>query len=126
MNNFSYDDAYTPPAPSCTVTLIAPASKQRLTVNVFIDTGADASIIPLHYLQEIGARRVSETGLRSQWGERRRVFLYLIDIQIADVTLNGLYVVADEIGDECILGRDALNQLRLLLDGPASIMQLLT
>ncbi|MEK7439627.1 MAG: retroviral-like aspartic protease family protein [Chloroflexota bacterium] len=126
MTNFSYDDAYTPPAPSCTVTLIAPSSKQRFTVNVFIDTGADASIIPLHYLQEIGARRVSETGLRSQWGERRRVFLYLVDMQIADVTLNGLYVVADEIGDECILGRDALNQLRLLLDGPAAVAQLLT
>jgi len=125
MNNFSYDDTFTPPAPSCTVMLIAPSSKQRLTVSVFIDTGADASIIPLHYLQEIGARRVAETGLRSQWGERRRVFLYLVDMQIADVIINGLYVVADEIGDECILGRDAINQLRLLLDGRAAITQVL-
>jgi hypothetical protein len=62
--------------------------------------------------------------LRSQWGERRAVFLYLVDLQIGELTLPGIYVVGDELGEEIVLGRNVLNQLRLLLDGPAGLTQL--
>lgn len=58
-------------------------------------------------------------------GERRQVFLYLVDVQIGDVTVPGLYVVGDEVGQESVLGRNVLNRLRLLLDGPAALTQLL-
>jgi len=90
-----------------------------------IDTGADATIIPVRYLQQIGARRAIEAGLRSQWGERRTVFLYLVDLQISEITLPGIYVVGDELGAEAVLGRNVLNRLQILLDGPAQWMQLL-
>jgi hypothetical protein len=51
--------------------------------------------------------------------------LYLVDVRIGDVALPGVYVVGDDIGHEVILGRDVLNRLRLLLDGPAAMAQLL-
>ncbi|MFQ5340263.1 MAG: hypothetical protein ACE5F6_01820 [Anaerolineae bacterium] len=79
----------------------------------------------LRYLRGIGARRAFEAGLRSQWGERRTVFLYLVDLQIGEVVLPGVYVVGDELGEETVLGRNVLNQLRVLLDGPAALTQLL-
>lgn len=41
------------------------------------------------------------------------------------MTLPGVYVVGDDLGEEIVLGRDVLNRLRLLLDGPAALMQLL-
>ena len=84
------------------------------------------TIVPIRYLRQIGARRAFEANLRSQWGERRVVFLYLVDLQTGDITLPGLYVVGDELGEEAILGRNALNRLRLLLDGPAAITQILS
>ncbi len=82
-------------------------------------------LMTLLNLEQIGARRVFETGLRSQWGERRTVFLYLVNLQIGTLELTGVYVVGDELGKEFILGRNVLNELRLLLDGPAELTQLL-
>jgi len=63
--------------------------------------------------------------LRSQWGERRVVYLYLVDLQIDATTFPGIYVVGDELGQESVLGRNVLNRLRLLLDGPAALTQIL-
>lgn len=125
MNEYHYDTTCDPPVPVCDVVLIAPATGRRSALPAIVDTGADGTIIPVRHLQEIGARRVFEAGLRSQWGERRVVFLYLVDLQIADLMLPGVYVVGDDLGDETILGCDALNRLRLLLDGPAATTTLL-
>jgi len=125
MSDFPYSAAYSPPAPACELTLINERAGHRVTVTAILDTGADATIIPVRYLRELRAQRAIETGLRSQWGERRSVYLYLVDLQIADVLLPSLYVVGDELGQECILGRNALNRLRLLLDGPEALTRLL-
>jgi len=75
-------------------------------------------------LQQINARRSFEAGLRSQWGERRSVFLYLVDVQIAHIVLPGIYVVGDDRGDEIVIGRDVLNRLRILLDGPNNVSRI--
>ncbi len=88
-----------------------------MNVNAIIDTGADATIVPVRYLRQIAARRSFEATIRSQWGERRRVYLYLVDLQLETLTLPGIYVVGDDQGDEVVLGRDVLNRLRVLLDG---------
>lgn len=126
MEDFPYDQTSDPAIPICTVVLTAKSTGQRVKLTAIIDTGADGTIVPVQYLQQIGARRIFETGLRSQWGERRTVFLYLVDLQISEMTLPGIYVVGDELGQDIILGRNVLNRLRLLLDGPARLMKLLT
>lgn len=53
------------------------------------------------------------------------MFLYLVDLTIGELTLNGVYVLGDELGDKTFLGRTVLNQLRVLLDGPRAVMVLL-
>jgi predicted aspartyl protease len=125
MSNFPYDTTYDPPLPVCDVLLTAVPTGRRVELTAIIDTGADGTIVPVRYLRGIGARRAFEAGLRSQWGERRTVFLYLVDLQIGEVVLPGVYVVGDELGEETVLGRNVLNQLRVLLDGPAALTQLL-
>ena len=121
MTEFDYDAAYEPAMPVCRVTTVAAATNRRVTANAIIDTGADATIVPTHMLRRIGARRVFETGLRSQWGERRSVFLYLVDLEINGVTLPAVYVAGDEIGSEVVLCRNALDKLVVTLDGPAKL-----
>lgn len=125
MSKYPYDTTYDPPIPVCTVTLSVSLTGRRVNLTAVLDTGADGTIVPARYLQEIGARRAYEATLRSQWGEPRSVFLYLIDLQIGELALPGVYVVGDELGDEVVLGRNVLNRLRLLLDGPAALMRLL-
>ena len=126
MSEYPYDTTYDPPIPVCNVTLTAPATGYSVELTAIVDTGADGTIVPVHHLGEIGARRAIEANLRSQWGERRSVFLYLIDLQVGESTLSGIYVIGDELGQETVLGRNILNHLWLSLDGPAELMQLLS
>jgi predicted aspartyl protease len=125
MSNYPYDTMYDPPIPVCEITLTTPATDRRVGLRAIIDTGADGTIIPVRYLRDIEARRAFETNLRSQWGEQRTVFLYLVDLTISKLTLSAVYVVGDEMGEEIVLGRNVLNRLRLLLDGPEAVMALL-
>lgn len=116
---FSYDLNYNPPAPTCPIVLSTPGDNSNLALSALLDTGADTTIVPIRYLRTLSARRAFAASLRSQWGERCKVFLYVVDIHIAGLTLPGVYVVGDEIGEEVVLGRSVLNRLRLMLDGPA-------
>jgi hypothetical protein len=47
------------------------------------------------------------------------------DVGIGELRLPAVKVVGDERGDEIILGRNVLNGLRLLLDGPSATTEVL-
>ncbi len=81
-------------------------------------------LVPMRFLSEIQAPPTSELFLRSQWGERRPVWLYLVDVQIGSLVFPGIEVVGDEVTDEIVLGRDVLSRLRIVLDGPQSSLEL--
>jgi predicted aspartyl protease len=121
---FNFSQTYTPAAPVAEVWLGAPETRPSVGPLVaLIDTGADGTLVPLHHLRSIrGLAAVDRKWLRSQWGEQRLVRLYLVDIEIAGLLLPDIEVVADSLGDEIILGRNALNRLRITLDGPAQMI----
>ena len=125
MSEFPYESSYEPALPVCEVTLSVATSGHQRTLLAVIDAGADTTLVPLDHLTQLGARRVFEANLRSQWGERRVVYLYLVDIRIDKITLPGIFVVGEELGQEVVLGRDVLNRVRILLDGPAKITRIL-
>jgi predicted aspartyl protease len=85
-----------------------------------VDSGADGTIVPQRYLDQINAPPTVEMNVRSHWGERRRVMLYLVDVRIGEINLPGIEVVGDEYSDEIVLGRDVLNRLHVSLNGPAT------
>ena len=119
---FNYNQGYYPAIPTAEVTFVTVANSLRIgPFSAVIDTGADGTIVPINYLNQILASPTVEMTMRSQWGESRPVLLYLVDIQIGDLVLPGIEVVGDELSDEIILGRDVLNRLNLLLEGPSGI-----
>jgi predicted aspartyl protease len=125
MIEFAYDDGHAPPAPVCQVSFESARSGQSLwPLDAILDTGADGTLVPQRYLEAIGVRPVMETGLRSQWGERRAVYLYLVSVHIGSIELPGIYVVGDEHSDEVVIGRNVLNRLRIWLDGPGSVLRI--
>lgn len=125
MISFDYSYDYDPPAPIVEVTLATAAEGLQVgPLTAFVDSGADGTVVPLHYLEQLYAPLTDEMWLRSQWGERRRIFLYLVDVKIGPHTLHGLEVAGDQQSDEVLLGRDVLNQLRVLLDGPGESVEI--
>jgi len=127
MLDMPYSTTYHPSAPVLSITLRLPGDNNTVgPVPTIIDTGADATLIPFTYLQQLGAPIWDEAYLRSQWGERRRIYTYLLDICIDTLNLPGIVVVGDDQGQEIILGRTALNKLVLLLDGPQTTLHILS
>jgi hypothetical protein len=117
---FDYDASYAPPAPTLELAFSSAVTERSTpSLRAFVDSGADATIAPKSLLEEIQATFVDDAYLRSQWGERRRVRLYLVDVRIGEWTLPGVTVVGDERSSELIVGRDVLNRLRVMLNGPA-------
>ena len=90
MIEFPYDDSDFPPAPVCQVSFKSARTEQSVgPLDAILDTGADGTLVPQRYLDAMGARPVMETGLRSQWGERRVAYLYLVSVRIGDIELPG-------------------------------------
>jgi len=121
-----YDFSIFPPAPRLEIRLIAqPHGTAHGPISGFVDTGADATIVPIAIVRQLRAGVVTLKTVRGYTGGRRTVRTYLVDIEVGPFTLPGIEIVGDDATDEILLGRDVLNKLRLLLDGPGRRTQLL-
>lgn len=119
MPTFGYSHNFYPPAPVVSVKFVTAAEERSTdTLSALIDSGADGTIVPVEHLNNILAPTTREMFVRSQWGERHQVLLYLVDVQINGITLPGVEVIGDEIANEVVIGRNILNKLRVQLDGP--------
>lgn len=120
---FAYDSNYFPPAPNVEISLAIPDESFKVgPLLAFVDTGADATIVPIRLLRPLLAPVYDRKTLRSPLGDRRAVDVYLLDVGIAGVRLPVIEIVADAFGHEIIVGRNVLNKVRLLLDGPKQIV----
>lgn len=127
-----------PPAPVLQIRLSAPAEPPNHNpLTALLDTGADFSIVPLRWLLQVGAPETRAAYVRGMWSPRQVVTVYMVDLHLDETTLPGIEVIAaqeeyGEIDDEpdlnepLILGRNVLNRLLLLIDGPAQQTHLLT
>jgi hypothetical protein len=68
---------------------------------------------------------VDDAWLSSQWGETFAVKTFTVDIGFDNLRLPSIRVVADERSNEIILGRNVLNRLCVILDGPKQETELL-
>ncbi len=122
---YPYDTSYQPPFPVARVVFYNSEEGLRTTPeNALLDTGSDGSLVPIAYLRQILAPVLTDTRIRSHWGEWRSAQLFVVDLELDDLRLPGVFVVGDEQGDEIVLGRNVLNKLRILLDGPASLTEI--
>jgi predicted aspartyl protease len=123
---FPYDTDYFPPAPSVEISLGALDEPFVVgPLQALVDTGADASIVPIQYIRSLRVQVDNRKYLRSQWGERRLVDTYLLDVGIGGLRLPLVEIVANEWGEEIILGRNVLNKLTVILDGPKQVLEIL-
>ena len=111
--------SYHPPIPVLAIRLHSSSSAIfSEVITALVDTGSDASLIPLNQLIELQAEETAPGWLVSITGERKPVSLYFVDFYIGDQALPGIRVIADPDSEDVILGRDVLNKLSIFLDGP--------
>jgi predicted aspartyl protease len=93
-------------------------------MQALIDSGADTTIIPLSVLSDIDADKVGRAQMR--WGSHRsRSYdVYLVMLEIGPFQIRGVRVLADESSNEIILGRNALNQMIVTLNGLANVVEI--
>jgi hypothetical protein len=116
-----YSTQYTPPAPVLEIQLAAPGESPLIgPINAVVDSGSDGTLIPGRYLEAVEAIGIGEALLYGVLGDVRSVDLYEVDIQLGAHVLPGVVAIYDEMGGEVILGRNVLNKLILVLDGPGN------
>jgi hypothetical protein len=115
----AYDDRFAPAAPVAKVSLRHPDSGASIAnIPMLIDSGADATLLPESAIASLGLAGTGERyGLVAFDGtinESEAVHAVLVFL---DKTFRGRFLpVESEIR---IIGRNVLNRVRLLLDGPA-------
>jgi len=115
-----YDsENFNPPAPVAYVTLRNPATGDVLTnVPMLIDTGADATLVPAEVVEKLGIIAEENKAFEVQGfgGDTNYLKSAKLDLLLLNKTFKGEYLLVDRpIG---ILGRNILNKLRILFDGP--------
>ncbi|WP_374686276.1 retroviral-like aspartic protease family protein [Promineifilum sp.] len=90
-----------------------------ISLEAIVDSGADATMLPIEALRAAGARYYRAWRMRGVTGQSVNVDTYLTIIQLGPHVIYGVKAVAMSAGSEAILGRDVLNELELTLNGPA-------
>jgi hypothetical protein len=120
----AYDDRrFTPPAPVALVVIRHPDRGDAVAdVPMLIDSGADASLLPNSAIATLG---IAGTGERYQLmafdGTTSESEAVRADLVFMGRRFRGRFLMIDaEVG---VVGRDVLNHVRLVLDGPALIWE---
>jgi hypothetical protein len=110
---------FTPPAPVVRVS-IRTLDKARSISNVamLIDTGADVTLIPYECAERLGLVSQIETSFRLQGFDGKASEAKAVNAELLFLGKNfhGCFLLID--GECGILGRNVINNLSLLFDGP--------
>ena len=116
----SYDATrYSPPAPLAQVTLRRLNDNATVTdVPLLLDTGADVTLLPVLTVERLGAQQLPDQRyeLMGFDGNISTAPVVILDVIFLRRAFRGRYLLIEE--ERGVMGRDILNHLSLLFDGP--------
>jgi hypothetical protein len=110
---------FNPPAPLAQVTLRNPSTGVTVSdVALLVDSGADVTLLPRRAVEGLGISLAAGRGYEIAGFDGNRSFVSAVNLDMLFLKrlFRGQYLVIDE--ERGILGRDVLNHIALLLDGP--------
>lgn len=114
-----YHSALIPPAPFLPVRISNLADNSGpLSIPAKIDTGADVTAIPARLIESLRLVPAGEIEVEGYDSRRATLYCYDVVLHVDQLRVVGLSVIAFT-EDYVLLGRDVLNLLKILLDGPA-------
>ena len=125
MYTFEYDRSFNPSFPQVKVTL-ANINDPDLTLDTLalIDSGADATSVPVTLLRRLNAQAIDTQFARGYIGPSHPVDIFEIGLQIQPLNMAYLKVIQDIEGGKVLLGRDVINQLSITLNGLSSTVEI--
>ena len=115
-----YDaENFDPPAPVAYVSVRDTKTGASLSnVPMLIDTGADVTLLPANYVEQLGMKPVHDVAYEIQGfdGEPKLAQMVELELVFLGKKFSGQFLLIDQpIG---ILGRNILNVLSITFDGP--------
>lgn len=121
----SYNSQVQPPAPFVVVTLRDPlGGDEGLQGPAQLDTAADRTVVPLAWVRSLGLEPIDEVKVGGFGGHEQKVLVYVISLAVQTFPPSLLRVYTHPDEPWVLLGRDVLNAFRLVLDGPARVLEL--
>jgi len=124
IQSFDYDHSYFPAMPVVEVAIWHAPTLPEVALTAIVDSGADITMVPVHYLQRIQARKSQRAWLHGTAATRRQIQLYIMSLRIGSYVQPNMRVVGDTQYDQMILGRDVLNHLIVTLNGLAGVVEI--
>jgi hypothetical protein len=116
----AYDSThFNPPAPFALVTLRNPSTGVAVSdVVLLVDSGADVTLLPRQAVDGLGISPATGRAYEIAGFDGNKSFVPAVSLDMLFLKriFTGQYLIIDE--ERGILGRDVLNHLALLLDGP--------
>ena len=116
----AYDsNLFDPPAPVVVVSLRDPRRGSAVrNVPMLIDSGSDVTLVPRTSFDELNLEIDPNAGYELEGFDGRRTMAQVaqLDLIFVEKAFRGKYVIIDS--NMGILGRDVLNHVAILLDGP--------
>jgi predicted aspartyl protease len=125
---FQYDATYEPPAPTAQVTFArvgAGPEATRIEAQMLIDTGADISLIPRAVVDAINPTATGRTmEVMSFDGHKSARPVVAASMHLGKYKMSVEFLLHDEGEKTGVIGRNILNLLYVVLDGPTRIWSL--
>ena len=117
-----YDgESFDPPAPVAYVTLRNPATGVSLSeVPMLIDTGADVTLLPRQYVDELNIEPEEDKVYEVQGFDEQTRLVQMVQLELIFLKrkFSGQFLLIDQ--PTGILGRNVLNSVSIVFDGPHS------
>lgn len=124
MITFRYNPSVEPPAPFVYVTIANPVTGVRLEqVPAQVDSAADRTVVPAAVVAELGLRSMGDMKIGGLGGTIHTLFIYGVILGIHQYPPRPVRVVANDEEPWVLLGRDVINNHRIVLDGPRQSLQ---
>ena len=118
----AYNDDYWPPFPVLEISLaVRDESPIIAPLHALIDTGADGTFVPVKYIKLLNIPVSGQMVVHPHFGTPQLAHTHTLDILVASYRFSAIEVVGDSHSKEIIVGRNLLNKLVLLLDGPQTL-----
>ncbi len=124
MIRYQYVTDFAPPAPFVNLKLQGPNAGPKSESPAQLDSAADRTVIPGRLVAELQLTSVRQIMVEGLGGDVHTLDAFVVWIQIHDLQPIAAEVVAHDDETFVLLGRDVLNQLRIVLDGPKQILEI--
>jgi predicted aspartyl protease len=119
MIRYSYNQQVTPPAPFVHVGIRSITTGTGVAdCPAQIDTAADTTVLPQQIVEALELEPLDQVPILGFDGHLSQVYRFLVSLSLHNLDPLVLRVLASADEPYVLLGRDVLNQYRILLDGP--------